>query len=510
MRTDRGAASSGRSRAGRSAGPGSRSSSRRDSLSRPAERSIDPWTSTTSGASGRRPPRDQMARRHAPHDPQHVGGRAARAVGRAGEHQHDVAVRDAAVRATAVSTANHTISSVESCTPRPAASPRPTTASARRPCAGPATAPTSRRSRPEAGHRPGRAPAAGAAQDRRRAGVVGGLPGGVGDRLGDPVGAVGRTVRCSCPRRCGPLPVARLGLGPRGDARHRRRRPRTGSSPIAVSPDSITASVPSNTALATSLTSARVGAGASIIVSSICVAVITGVPTSTQWRMICFCRCGTSSSGQSMPRSPRATITASAAAVISASSPSAAAVSILATMPARSPTTARSASTSAARRDERQRDVVDAGRGDGLGELEVLGGRGDMPQPLARQVHAGAALRAAAALDLGEHRRSTSSTAHAQRDGAVAEHDAVAGVEVVEQRRVVDGRPVRGARPAARARVATGSPASEVDAAVGERPGADLRPGQVGEHADRAPEPWPPTLADRRQALRGARRSCRG
>ena len=56
----------------------------------------------------------------------------------------------------------------------------------------------------------------------------------------------------------------------------------TGSAPIAVSADSITASVPSNTALATSLTSARVGAGATIIDSSICVAVITGVPTATQ------------------------------------------------------------------------------------------------------------------------------------------------------------------------------------------------------------------------------------
>ncbi len=53
----------------------------------------------------------------------------------------------------------------------------------------------------------------------------------------------------------------------------------TGSWPIAVSPDSITASVPSKTALATSLTSARVGDGAVIIDSSICVAVITGTPS---------------------------------------------------------------------------------------------------------------------------------------------------------------------------------------------------------------------------------------
>ena len=55
-----------------------------------------------------------------------------------------------------------------------------------------------------------------------------------------------------------------------------------GSRPMAVSPDSISASVPSNTALATSLTSARVGAGAVIIDSSIWVAVITGTPAATR------------------------------------------------------------------------------------------------------------------------------------------------------------------------------------------------------------------------------------
>ena len=51
---------------------------------------------------------------------------------------------------------------------------------------------------------------------------------------------------------------------------------------MAVSAESISASVPSNTALATSLTSARVGAGDVIMLSSICVAVITGTPISTQ------------------------------------------------------------------------------------------------------------------------------------------------------------------------------------------------------------------------------------
>ena len=62
----------------------------------------------------------------------------------------------------------------------------------------------------------------------------------------------------------------------------------TGYLPTAVSPDSITASVPSKTALATSETSARVGRGFSIIDSSICVAVITGLEYSDARRMMCF------------------------------------------------------------------------------------------------------------------------------------------------------------------------------------------------------------------------------
>ena len=52
----------------------------------------------------------------------------------------------------------------------------------------------------------------------------------------------------------------------------------TGYLPTAVSPLSITAEVPSRMALATSEASARVGSGASIIDSSICVAVITVLP----------------------------------------------------------------------------------------------------------------------------------------------------------------------------------------------------------------------------------------
>jgi hypothetical protein len=43
-----------------------------------------------------------------------------------------------------------------------------------------------------------------------------------------------------------------------------------GQAPFAVSPLSMTASVPSNTALATSVISARVGSGLLVMLSSIC------------------------------------------------------------------------------------------------------------------------------------------------------------------------------------------------------------------------------------------------
>ena len=79
-------------------------------------------------------------------------------------------------------------------------------------------------------------------------------------------------------------------------------------APAAVSPDSMTQSVPSRTALATSVASARVGLGLVIIESSICVAVTTGLPARLQRRIMDFCTQNIFSSGISMPRSPRATM----------------------------------------------------------------------------------------------------------------------------------------------------------------------------------------------------------
>ena len=61
-----------------------------------------------------------------------------------------------------------------------------------------------------------------------------------------------------------------------------------GCSPILVSPESINASAPSSTALATSLASARVGLDKVIIESSICVATITGLPAARAIAMALF------------------------------------------------------------------------------------------------------------------------------------------------------------------------------------------------------------------------------
>ena len=81
-----------------------------------------------------------------------------------------------------------------------------------------------------------------------------------------------------------------------------------GSRPMAVSSESITASVPSSTALATSVTSARVGMGFCTMDTSICVAVMTGRPARLAALMIRFWAAGTFSIGTSTPRSPRATM----------------------------------------------------------------------------------------------------------------------------------------------------------------------------------------------------------
>ena len=103
-----------------------------------------------------------------------------------------------------------------------------------------------------------------------------------------------------------------------------------GKRPVAVSADSMVASAPSKMAVETSVTSARVGRMWRTIDSSIWVATMTGTLASRACRMTSFWITGTSSSGTSTPRSPRATITASTRARMAGKLPTTSARSSLA------------------------------------------------------------------------------------------------------------------------------------------------------------------------------------
>ncbi len=107
----------------------------------------------------------------------------------------------------------------------------------------------------------------------------------------------------------------------------------TGYLPAAVSALSITASVPSSTALATSLTSARVGTGLTIIDSIIWVAVITTLSISRASLIMRFCSAGTAALPTSTARSPRATMMPSLAFRMASSTGIASLRSILAIIP---------------------------------------------------------------------------------------------------------------------------------------------------------------------------------
>ena len=129
-----------------------------------------------------------------------------------------------------------------------------------------------------------------------------------------------------------------------------------GSTPTEVSPESMTPSAPSSTALATSDASARVGREFSIMESSICVATITGLAFSRAIWITRFCTAGTCSSGISTPRSPRATITASNARMMDSSASTASGFSSLATTGTRRPTSSMISWTCSTSAGERTND----------------------------------------------------------------------------------------------------------------------------------------------------------
>src|ERR1700760_3256316 len=147
---------------------------------------------------------------------------------------------------------------------------------------------------------------------------------------------------------------------------------------MAVSWESITASVPSRIALATSVASARVGRDELTIESSICVAVIEGRASCPGIRSSRFWTIGTSWIGSSIPRSPRATITVSAARMIASASWTAWGFSVLATSE-REARVAADRLDVLGRADERQRHDVDPDRFAEAQHVEVLLGHRRQP-----------------------------------------------------------------------------------------------------------------------------------
>ena len=85
------------------------------------------------------------------------------------------------------------------------------------------------------------------------------------------------------------------------------------------------------------------------MLSSICVATITGLPKSRERRTIRFCSRGTRSGGISTPRSPRATMMASDSSMISSSRSIAAGFSIFDITDARPAIRRRASATSSGR-----------------------------------------------------------------------------------------------------------------------------------------------------------------
>ena len=146
----------------------------------------------------------------------------------------------------------------------------------------------------------------------------------------------------------------------------------SGYLPTDVSPESITASAPSSTALATSDASARVGREFSIIDSSIWVATMTGLAFSLAIWMARFCTSGTSSSGSSTPRSPRATMIASNASTIASRLSIASGFSSLAITGTRLPTRSITSCTSSMSAGERTNDSATRSTPRPQRELEIL------------------------------------------------------------------------------------------------------------------------------------------
>ena len=307
-----------------------------------------------------------------------------------------------------------------------------------------------------------------------------------------------------------------------------------GYRPMAVSPESMQASAPSRIALATSVTSARVGSRDCCMLSSICVAMITGLRWRLQTAMISFWTTATRAMSISTPRSPRATITPSAASTISCELIQRLGLLDLGDHLGRCVVRLEQRLQLAdlgRRADEAQTEEVDADVGRPDRVVQIVG-----PERGHAELHARQIDPLATTDQPGLHHATPGPVGPLllddQRDGAVGQHDAVAGGQFVDQRFIGGGQvagprglgvgarvssPLRRAiqrTSGATAGLSSGLCRWRIGLANEPQPGArvqgqlaagqlaqpDLRPGQVGQHghrlADLGRDP-----ADRRQPL---------
>ena len=213
---------------------------------------------------------------------------------------------------------------------------------------------------------------------------------------------------------------------------------------------------------------------------------MTGLPARRQAWTTCFCTLGTSSGGISTPRSPRATISASASSMISARRWIADGFSSLTMTPARPATSLRPFGHVVRPLDKRERDPIGAVI-EGEGEIgAVLFGDRRQRQHRIRHVDplaVGQGCRRPGTGSRRIRRRRSRLGAAPCRRRAAARSPAASASKISGC-----GSGARVSSPGCRSRSRRNwAPADKLDPAFGEGAEAQLWPLQIGEDADRPP-----------------------
>ena len=245
------------------------------------------------------------------------------------------------------------------------------------------------------------------------------------------------------------------------------------------------------------------------MLSSICVATITGLPAARQARVSRFWIGGTCWTGSSTPRSPRATMMPSEASRIAAKALTAAGFSILDMIAARPSASSRASKTSLARCTKQSASQsTPSSQANSRSFLSLSRERGERQHDVG-DVDALAVRDLAADHHLGHARASGEHSVTLQPDLAVVDQQRRARPRAPRKSRDAAGRRGWRRRRRCRGRSGTARPSTSIAEPGGEGAAAELRPLQVGEDrrsdGRRRPRPGGPA----RGAAR-CRRGCRG